>query len=120
MLFLYLKAKGVKMRMILGEERAVEKRFLKQMVQFVIFIGIISIPCFLIMHYANQLITKKIRANNANFLYTTSLSLDSELSGAYAKVDSLVEQNLADYHTLLNKEKAAPADTTVALYHYRL
>ena len=33
MLFLYLKAKGVKMRMILGEERAVEKRFLKQMVQ---------------------------------------------------------------------------------------
>lgn len=117
MLFLYLKAKGVKMRMILGEERTVEKRFLKQMVQFVIFIGIISIPCFLIMHYANQLITKKIRANNANFLYTTSLSLDSELSGAYAKVDSLVEQNLADYHTLLNKEKAAPADTTVALYH---
>lgn len=61
MLFLYLKAKGVKMRMILGEERAVEKRFLKQMVQFVIFIGIISIPCFLIMHYANQLYTKNWR-----------------------------------------------------------
>ena len=28
-----------------------------------------------------------------------------------------MEQNLADYHTLLNKEKAAPADITVALYH---
>ena len=53
---------------------------------------------------------KENTANNANFLYTTSLSLDSELSGAYAKVDSLVEQNLADYHTLLNKEKAAPAE----------
>lgn len=116
MLFLHLKAKGVKMRMIFGEERTVEKRFLKQIVQFAIFIGIIAIPCFFIMHYANQLITKKIRANNANFLYTTSLSLDSELSGAYAKVDNLVEQNLAAYHTLLNTEMAAPADTTVALY----
>ena len=46
MLFLYLKAKGVKMRMILGEERAVEKRFLKQMVQFVIFIELFLFHVF--------------------------------------------------------------------------
>lgn len=104
--------------MIAGERRKLEKRIFYLIIRSVIFIGIIAIPCFLIMHYANRLITKKIRANNENFLYTTSVSLDSELSGAYAKAESLVEQNAADYHVLLNTNEAASADQTVALYHF--
>lgn len=85
---------------------------------FALFCALIILPCSVITYHADGLITRKISANNKNFLHAASSTLDNALSSASDQAMALARSNSSDYHTLLHTEDLRHTAASLALYHF--
>lgn len=86
---------------------------------FFLFVFIVVLPCSMITHYANKLITKKLYHNNENYLSSASITLDNVFQSCNTHADIILQNTSEDFYTLLAAPNLDSPEASFASYQFQ-